>query len=377
MTMTRLAEQGRARRWLRYVSIGLAIPLFCPLFAQAAPPLGAVLASAAVGQGSYGTIKGRLVWGGDTAPPAEDLVAKGEAKKDPEICAKDQRILSHALEVDPKTKGVAYGFAYIVRPKGTNPDAVKDLLAKKPKVEVDQKNCDFLPHSTAILQDQALLLKSSDAVGHNVRLTGLNNPGINQVLAPKGELEVKLIAERFPVNLACDIHPWMHGHVMVFDHPFFAVTGPDGSFEIKGVPAGSQNLVVWQEKVGFVTPGRGQGTPVKVAAGEVTNVGDQTRSRQGQIGRGGKRAGRLVARSTPDVRRGSAARHRSRFPPRRRDQPMGRYRIGRSLQFLGLMILPFAIASELVGEVGLGQSMLIAAVGAAVFYVGYVVQNRP
>jgi len=55
---------------------------------------------------------------------------------------------------------------------------------------------------------------------------------------------------------------------------------------------------------------------------------------------------------------------------------MGRYGIGRALQFVGLMILPFAIASELVGRVGLGQSMLIAAGGAAIFYVGFVVQNR-
>ena len=46
---------------------------------------------------------------------------------------------------------------------------------------------------------------------------------------------------------------------------------------------------------------------------------------------------------------------------------MWRYRIGRSLQFLGLLILPFAIASELVGQFGLGQSMLVAAAGAALF----------
>jgi hypothetical protein len=55
---------------------------------------------------------------------------------------------------------------------------------------------------------------------------------------------------------------------------------------------------------------------------------------------------------------------------------MSRYRIGRSLQFLGLLILPFAIASELVGEFGLGQSMLVATAGAALFYVGFVIQHR-
>jgi hypothetical protein len=54
---------------------------------------------------------------------------------------------------------------------------------------------------------------------------------------------------------------------------------------------------------------------------------------------------------------------------------MSRYHVGRVLQLLGLLILPFGIASELVGKVGLGQSLLIAAGGALVFYVGYIVQG--
>ena len=56
---------------------------------------------------------------------------------------------------------------------------------------------------------------------------------------------------------------------------------------------------------------------------------------------------------------------------------MWRYRIGRFLQFLGLLILPFAIASELMEKVGLGQSLMIAAFGAFVFYVGVQLQHRP
>jgi hypothetical protein len=53
-----------------------------------------------------------------------------------------------------------------------------------------------------------------------------------------------------------------------------------------------------------------------------------------------------------------------------------RYKLGRLLQLIGLCILPFGIASELVGKVGLGQSLLIAAGGALVFYVGYVIQGH-
>ena len=54
-----------------------------------------------------------------------------------------------------------------------------------------------------------------------------------------------------------------------------------------------------------------------------------------------------------------------------------RHAIARLLQLLGLLILPFGIASELVGKVGLGQSLLIASVGIVLFYVGYLLQNRP
>lgn len=56
---------------------------------------------------------------------------------------------------------------------------------------------------------------------------------------------------------------------------------------------------------------------------------------------------------------------------------MTRRRLGRFLQVLGMLILPFGIASELMGRVGLGQSLLIAVAGMVVFYAGYVIQNQP
>ena len=87
-------------------------------------------------------------------------------------------------------------------------------------------------------QDQAFVFKSSDPVNHNVQLCGFTNAPFNQILAPNGTHRSKLVAERRPIAVACDIHPWMKGYIMVFDHPFFAVTAEDGSFEIKGVPAG-------------------------------------------------------------------------------------------------------------------------------------------
>jgi hypothetical protein len=231
---------------------------------------GAIEAQA---QGNFGTIKGRLVWGGSDVPAAKVLAAVGQAPKDPQICAKDAPIIARDLVVDPKTKGVRYAFVYLVKPQGANPDAVKAILAKSPEVVIDQQNCEFIPYVTAMMQDQPLTFKSSEPVNHNIRYSAFVNGGFNQVLPPNGQMGVKLVAERLPIPLVCDIHPWMKGYIMVFEHPFFAITAEDGSFEIAGVPAGAQKFVIWQEKVGFVTEGRASGQAIQVKPGQVTDVG--------------------------------------------------------------------------------------------------------
>jgi hypothetical protein len=123
-------------------------------------------------------------------------------------------------------------------------------------------------------QDQTLVFKSSDPVNHNVHLSPFNNAPVNQILAPNGSMEKKLVTERRVIPLTCDIHPWMKGYIMVFDHPFFAVTADDGSFEIKGVPTGEQNLVLWQSAVGYVNKEGLRGMPVTVKAGDVLDVGE-------------------------------------------------------------------------------------------------------
>ena len=74
--------------------------------------------------------------------------------------------------------------------------------------------------------------------------------------------------------MVCDIHPWMKGQFQVFDHPFFAKTKEDGSFEIKGVPAGTQNIIIFHSTKGYINDGKAKGQPVVVKAGETTDIGD-------------------------------------------------------------------------------------------------------
>jgi hypothetical protein len=267
------ANIRRAFECAAFTMLG-ALSLVVAPAGAAVVPVG-TLAASLPGQGNYGTIKGKLVWGGAEAVPEKVLEPLGKAEKDPTVCAKDAPILDRSLVVDPRTKGVRFGFAYLVSPQGSNPDAAKALLAKEPVVEIDQKNCEFRPHSTAMMvgpQGQKLVLKSSDPTGHNIRIGAFNN-NLNQMLAPNGEMTWNPVSERRPISVNCDIHPWMKANLMVFDHPYFAVTGEDGSFEITGVPAGAQQLVIWQERVGYVSTGGTKGMAVEVKPGGVTDVG--------------------------------------------------------------------------------------------------------
>jgi len=233
-----------------------------------AAPLALATPAPAPAPADYGTIKGRLVFGGE-APKMPEFAGVTQ-----EFC-KDQKLSDRSLQVDPKTKGVAHAFVYLNAPKGKNADAEKALLAKTPTVKVDNKDCEFVPRSAALHKAQTLEFTSSDPVGHNSHYTPFVQVGKNVALPPKGTVSVgKLQAEKRPIPLNCDIHPWMKGHIMVFDHPFFTVTGEDGSFVITGVPAGTQNIVVWHEKVGYVTENAIKGKPVEVKAGGTVDLGD-------------------------------------------------------------------------------------------------------
>jgi hypothetical protein len=176
-----------------------------PSRASASPPTGAILAASLLGQNEYGTIKGRLVWGGAELPTPKILVALGTAPKDAaDICAKNAPIIEHELVVDPKTRGITNAFAYLVRPNGSNPEAVKKLVAQHPEVVLDQKNCEFQPYVLPMHQDQTLVIKASDPlINHNVRMSPFTNPGKNQTLGPGGTLKFNSLPKgsqsRWPV----------------------------------------------------------------------------------------------------------------------------------------------------------------------------------
>jgi hypothetical protein len=260
--LSRVGAAGASLAALLALALGASGP--------AAPAAPAAPAPAPAPQDGFGTIKGRLVWGGDKAPEQPKITANQQ--KDPQVCAKED-LYERDLVVDPETKGVRFAFTYLPAPKGKNPEAEKALLEEHPRVEIDQVSCQFVPYAAAGTTKQEWVFKSSDAAGHNVHYQGFVNSA-NFALPPNGEATKKLNPDKRPTPLVCDIHPWMKGYILTLDHPFFAVTGEDGSFEITGVPAGKQNLVIWQSKAGFVNKGGLKGMEVEVKPGETVDLGE-------------------------------------------------------------------------------------------------------
>ena len=263
--MNRLQPQRRSNFLTRIGALVASASLvLVPAALQANPPQAP----------GTGTIKGRLVFAAGPIPTPKVDVQKGDPKvKDP-VCKITDHV-SKELIVDPATKGVANGFAFLVKPTGDFTTAEKDLLEKSPEVVIDQVNCEFVPYAAVVHKDQKLTFKSSDPVGHNVHFQAFANGAVNQMLPPNGKMAFVIKKEeRRPTELVCDIHPWMRSYFFIVDNPFAVVTQPDGSFEITGVPAGTQQLVVWQSKTGYVTEGGNKGMKVVVKAGEASDIGD-------------------------------------------------------------------------------------------------------
>jgi hypothetical protein len=244
------------------------------LLLAAALVLAAAVSPCFADEPAWGSLKGRVVWAGDKLPQPEQI--QPNATQDPKHCLSKGPLFKDDLVVNKANKGVRWVIVWLIPVPGGQPLTIHPALKaiKEKQVVVDQPCCKFVPHVVCMRQGQDLIAKNSAPVTHNVNWSGrpLYNPGGNQIVPANNALTIpNLKADKFPVTLACNIHPWMRGYVRIFDHPYFAVTDENGNFEVKDAPAGTFNVMFWQETVGYLT-GR-DGTHVTIKAGAETDLG--------------------------------------------------------------------------------------------------------
>ena len=83
-------------------------------------------------------------------------------------------------------------------------------------------------------------------------------------------IEKKFARPEIMVPVKCNQHPWMRAYIGVTKNPFYAVTGSDGKFTIKGLPPGDYTIEAWTV-VGGAT-GTTQEQKVTVGAKESKSV---------------------------------------------------------------------------------------------------------
>jgi len=127
------------------------------------------------------------------------------------------------------------------------------LVPQTPAV-LDQQACVYHPRILGMQVNQKLQITNSDPTLHNIHAFSKNSPEFNLGMPIQGmKMEKTFSNPEVMVKMKCDVHPWMTGYVGVLNHPFFAVTGDDGSFKIDNVPPGDYVLEAWHETYGTKT----------------------------------------------------------------------------------------------------------------------------
>jgi hypothetical protein len=162
-------------------------------------------------------------------------------------------------QVPPKTR------LYAVDAKGGLADTfvyIKEGLKEKnfpvpnQPVIVDQKGCEYLPYVFGVQTKQVISVKNSDPLLHNIHPTpavaGNKESNKAQMQGAKPIDYTFDNAEQF-LRFKCDVHIWMFAYACVTDHPYFSVSGADGTFKIANVPPGKYVIEAFHRKAGKKT----------------------------------------------------------------------------------------------------------------------------
>ncbi|MHC5111810.1 MAG: carboxypeptidase regulatory-like domain-containing protein [Planctomycetota bacterium] len=197
----------------------------------------ALFGGAALVRADAGVIKGKVIYTGDPVKRT-----KINTSKDPN-CGK--KIGSYDKIINKKTDPQTVRNVMVFVKSGL-PD--KEFTVPGEPVIITQVGCEYKPHVLGLMEGQTLRITNGDDTNHNIHFLPKVNEEINFSQPKKGmEKDVTLVKEDTMFKVKCDVHPWMAAYIGVFDHPFFAVTGKDGTFELKGLPAGTYTVEAWHE----------------------------------------------------------------------------------------------------------------------------------
>lgn len=176
-----------------------------------------------------GTIEGTVHYEGK-APPAKTVT------QDTNVCGSSTPDV--ALQV--KDGKLQYAVVFLKKVKEG-----KAFAKEHGSATSDQKKCVFVPHVTLVKEGGEVEFKNSDSVLHNVKANSIRNGQFNEGVEAGKSIKKKFEKGHDAVKVSCSVHPFMASWIVVMPHPYYAVTGEDGSFKLTDVPAGKYKVIVW------------------------------------------------------------------------------------------------------------------------------------
>jgi plastocyanin len=134
-------------------------------------------------------------------------------------------------------------------------------------VIIDQVACVYIPRVVGVQVGQNITFRNSDGLLHNIRATPSVNRGFNISQPTNMDTQRSFSSREVMVPIECNVHGWMDAFIGVVDHPYFAVSGEDGSFRIENLPPGTYTIETWHERYGTQTQ------QVTLAANETKDIG--------------------------------------------------------------------------------------------------------
>lgn len=191
------------------------------------------------------TITGKVKFTG--TKPANPRIDMSE---EPQCKAKHQTPPTAEAVVVNANGTLANAFVYV---RAGLPAGAKYQAPATPVV-IDQDGCRYKPHVFGLMVGQTLEIRNSDPLLHNIKAKATKNRPFNISQPTAGMKTTRTFsASEVMVSLECNVHGWMNAYVGVLPHGFFGVTGTDGSFSIKNLPAGTYTIEAWHEKYGTQT----------------------------------------------------------------------------------------------------------------------------
>ena len=174
-----------------------------------------------------------------TMPIAETIPVTENA----EVCGKD--VLIQTVQVHAQTLGLRQ---VVVSLQGVPSSIVTD--ESLPKRIFVNANCAFLPRVGAARIGETLEIQNLDPILHNTHVKIGKKTFLNVAQLAGSRPIPKTLRRTGLHTFRCDKHKFMTGSLLVFDHPYFAITNEFGVFYLPRPPAGTYTIVVWHETLG-------------------------------------------------------------------------------------------------------------------------------